>query len=88
MGIKLDVSVETPLSDDDRDILAGLSVMILAIANHQNLADQAEQLAQDEEEGEPLPCGATDPRDTRRFCQREVGHTGRHTYRRIDGLAN
>jgi hypothetical protein len=23
MGIKLDVSVETPLSDDDRDILAG-----------------------------------------------------------------
>ena len=43
---------------------------------------------QHEEEGEPLPCGATDPRDTRRFCQREVGHTGRHTYRRIDGLAN
>jgi hypothetical protein len=40
MGIKLDISVETPLSDDDRDILAGISVMVLAIANRQNLADQ------------------------------------------------
>lgn len=39
MGIKIDISAETPLSDDDRDILAGLSVMILAIANRQNLAD-------------------------------------------------
>ena len=55
MGIRLDISVETPLSEDDRDILAGLSVMMLAIANRQNLVDQAEQLAQDEEEGEPLP---------------------------------
>ena len=45
MGIKLDISVETPLSDDDRDILAGISVMVLAIANRQNLVDQAEQLA-------------------------------------------
>ena len=40
MGIKLDVSVVTPLSEDDRDILAGLSEMILAIANRQNLAEQ------------------------------------------------
>jgi len=39
MGIKLDISVETPLSDDDRDILAGISVMVLAIANRQNLME-------------------------------------------------
>ena len=32
MGIKLDITAETPLSDDGRDILAGLSVMMLAIA--------------------------------------------------------
>ena len=32
MGIKLDISMETPLSDDDRDIFAGISVMVLAIA--------------------------------------------------------
>ena len=42
MGIKIDISAETPLSDDDRDILAGISVMILAIANRQNLADMPE----------------------------------------------
>lgn len=40
MGIKLDVSVGTPLSDDGRDILVGTSVMVLTIANRQNLADQ------------------------------------------------
>ena len=78
MGIKLAVSVETPLTDDDRDILAGISVMVLAIANRQDLADQPHM--QDEEEGEPLPCGATDSRDARRFCQREDGHPGRHRY--------
>ena len=86
MGIKLTIEAETPLSDDDRDILAGISVMVLAIANRQNLADQPHM--QEEEEGEPLPCGATDPRDTRRFCQREVGHSGRHRYGRINGLVN
>ena len=50
MGIKLDISVETPLSDDDRDILAGISVMVLAIANRQNLADMPEE---DEEASPP-----------------------------------
>ena len=83
MGIKLDISVETPLSDDDRDILAGLSVMVLAIANRQNLVDQAEQLTQDEEEGEPLPCGAQSSDDSRLFCINEPGHARRHEYRRI-----
>ena len=83
MGIKLDISMETPLSDDDRDILAGLSVMVLAIANRQTLVDQAEQLAEDEEEGEPLPCGAQNRDDPKLFCVNEVGHAGRHAYRRI-----
>ena len=81
MGIKLDVSVETPLSDDDRDILAGISVMVLAIANRQNLADQPHM--QDEEESEPLPCGAQNRDDPKLFCVNEPGHAGRHKYRRI-----
>ena len=54
MGIKLDISVETPLSDDDREILAGISVMILAIANRRNLADI------DEEEDTPADEGGVD----------------------------
>ena len=80
MGIKLDISMETPLSDDDRDILAGISVMVLAIANRQNLVDQAEQLAQEEEE-QPY-CGSIDP-DTDGSCIKEVGHSGRHEYRSL-----
>ena len=85
MGIKLDVSVETPLSDDDRDILAGISVMVLAIANRQNLVDQAEQLAQEEEEQQY--CGSLAP-DASGSCIKEVGHSGRHKYRHINGMVN
>ena len=80
MGIKLDVSLETPLSDDDRDILAGLSVMMLAIANRQNLVDQAQE---DETEGmEPLYCGSVAP-DASGSCVREPGHSGKHKYRSV-----
>jgi hypothetical protein len=82
MGIKLDISVETPLSDDDRDILAGISVMVLAIANRQNLVDQPHM--QDEEE--PLPCA--DQCDDGQVCVREEGHSGRHMYRPVNGLVN
>ena len=83
MGIKLDISVETPLSDDDRDILAGISVMVLAIANRQNLVDQAEASAQeDEDELEPRYCGALAP-DASSSCIREHGHSGRHKYRTL-----
>lgn len=82
MGIKLDVSVETPLSDDDRDILAGLSVMMLAIANRQNLMDQAEQPAAEEDEPEQPYCGSVAP-DAGGSCVRETGHSGRHRYRSL-----
>ena len=83
MGIKLDISVETPLSDDDRDILAGLCVMVLAIANRQNLVDQAEASAQEEEdELAQRICGTVAP-DASGSCVRERGHSGRHTYRTL-----
>jgi len=55
--------------------------MVLAIANRQNLADQPHM--QEEEEGEPLPCGAQSSDDPKLFCVNEVGHAGRHKYRRI-----
>lgn len=84
MGITLDLKVETPLDDDDRDILAGISVMVLAIAQRQNLADQPHmQEPEEEEEGDPLPCGRQSSDDSRLFCVNEVGHAGRHKYRRI-----
>jgi hypothetical protein len=83
MGVKLNVELETPLSDDDRDILAGISVMVLAIANRQNLAEQPDMQG---DEDEPLPCG--NQREDGQVCVREEGHSGRHRYRPINGLAN
>ena len=90
MGIKLDIQVETPLSDDDRDILAGISVMVLAIANRQNLVEQAQQALdlEDATEGmEPLCCGTVTP-DASGRCVREVGHAGRHEFRPVNGMVN
>jgi len=78
MGIKLDISVETPLSPDDRDILAGISVMVLAIANRQDLADQPHMQGL---EGEEEPCGSE--HEDGRICVKEVGHVGRHRYRAL-----
>jgi hypothetical protein len=83
MGIKLNVEVETPLSEDDRDILAGISVMVLAIANRQNLVDQPHMQQDEQTEGmEPLYCG-TVAEDASGSCVREAGHSGRHKYRSL-----
>ena len=78
MGIKLDISVETPLTPDDRDILAGISVMVLAIANRQDLADQPHMQGL---EGEEEPCGSES--GDGRICVKAVGHLGRHKYRAL-----
>ena len=83
MGIKLSLDVETPLTDDDRDILAGISVMMLAIANRQNLAEQMQQRNEEgTEEGEPMPCGALNAKGE--ACVKEATHPGRHKYRPFD----
>ena len=75
------------MSDDDRDILAGISVMVLAIANTQDLVDQPQQ--DDEAEGmEPAPCGMQYPDDPDRYCISDVGHKGRHKFRPVNGLVN
>ncbi len=88
MGIKLSLDVETPLSDDDRDILAGISVMMLAVANRQNLAEQGEQ-ALDPDGIERLFCGSVAP-DASGSCVRVPGHSGRHKFRPLgfEELAN
>jgi hypothetical protein len=77
LGIKLDISVETPLSDDDRDTLAGISVMLLAIANRQNLADQ---------DVPPRPCSEQHPDRPGLYCVAAVGHDGDHLYDELGAL--
>lgn len=65
--------------------------MVLAIANRQNLVDQAHMQQDDETEGElPPPCGFQNPDDPARYCIGEVGHSGRHKFRpsSFDGPLN
>ena len=74
--IKINLEVETPMTEDDRDILAGVSVMLLAIANRHNLN---EQQLENEEVDEPMPCGSLDGKGG--ACVKDVAHAGRHKYR-------
>ena len=96
MGIKLSFEITSPLGPDDKDLLTGVSIMTLAIANHELAKEHfpgvfpspeeiAEQQRQDAEQ--TMPCMVE---REGRHCIGDVGHGGRHTYRRIlpptDGL--
>ena len=92
MGVRLSIEIISPLEPDDRDMLTGLSIMVMAIANHELAKEHfpdtfpspeeiAEQQRQDAAEVEqPVPCMVE---REGRHCIGEVGHAGRHTYRRI-----
>lgn len=90
MTIKLNIEIESPLTADDRDLLSGIAVMTLAIANRE-LAKQGfpETFPDDEEEtaeAEPEPCGALEispetMEATGSACTSPVGHKGRHRFR-------
>ena len=61
MGITLNITVSTPLSEEDDNILAGTAIWLMAVANRNG---QQEQEQDEEELGEPMPCGfqsRTDP---------------------------
>ena len=35
MGVRLSIEIVSPLEPDDRELLTGLSIMVMAIANHE-----------------------------------------------------
>ena len=89
MGIRLSIEITSPLGPDDKDLLTGVSIMTLAIANHELAKEHfpgtfpspeeiAEQQRQDA--AEAMPCMVE---KQGRHCISEIGHEGRHTYRRI-----
>jgi len=86
MGIKLTIEVESPLSPDDRELLSGLSIMTMAIANHE-LPGREEQPEKEQPEEESTkaapvsPCGFLDPTTEGRICVGVLGHRGRHRFR-------
>ena len=84
MGLKLGIEICGPLSDDDKELLSGIAVMTLAIANRE-MAKQGfpDTFPDDEEDEPPRDCGALD--GDRRACISPVGHIGRHKYRPVSG---
>ena len=89
MGIKLGIEIISPLEPDDRDMLTGLSIMVMAIANHElakehypGVFPSPEEIAEQQRQDAagPMPCMVE---REGRYCISEVGHEGRHTYRRI-----
>ena len=102
MGIRLSIDITSPLTPDDRDLLAGIAVMTLAIANREMAEnrfpdtftpDEPEEQPQDEEYVAAKPCGLVNSASESEICVSPVGHRGRHRYRRLpvettNGLTN
>jgi hypothetical protein len=88
MGVELDVRISTPLTDEDNELLSGIAMMAMSVANQQaarfiieNLqekADEQEQAARQKVEEETL-CFARGEGGT--VCVGKVGHGGRHRFR-------
>jgi len=89
MGIRLSIEITSPLGDDDRDLLSGIAVMTLAIANHEMAKSRFPETFGDDDEAEaakpnqPAPCAFLDARDPTRICLGDAGHRGRHRFRTI-----
>ena len=88
MGVELSVRISTPLTDEDSELLSGIAMMMMSVANQQaarfiveNLqekADAQEQVIRAKVEEEAL-CFARG--EARTVCVGTVGHGGRHRFR-------
>jgi hypothetical protein len=82
MGIRLQIEVTSPLTTEDHELLSGVSVLLLSVANHTLAAERFPEAFGDDETEKPVataPCGMKD--DAGRVCVGNVGHRGRHRFR-------
>jgi len=86
MPLKLNVEITSPMTPDDHELLSGVSVMLLAIANHELAAARFPEAFGDNEPEEPVaPCGLED--DAGSTCVSKRGHVGRHKFRPVSSEA-
>jgi hypothetical protein len=78
MGITVNITFSTPLSEEDDDILAGTAYWLMATANRNGPQEQPTE-GEASEDDEPSPCGRLDEEGG--MCVREAGHSGRHEFR-------
>ena len=78
MGITVNITFSTPLSEEDDSILAGTAYWLHATA-----------IRNGQQEVPSTGCGKQDPTRPTFYCVGADGHRGRHTYRDFgDGEAN
>lgn len=101
MPVLLSISIQSPLTEEDHELLAGVAVMTLAIANHEMGTSPGVEENTDGESPAPakpkaktakpkplgeVPCGMTE--DSTGFrCVSPLGHRGRHRFRDVMGAA-
>lgn len=81
MSVKLTIEIAGPLGPEDKEILTGTTMVLLALTQHLTGEDE-------KAEEQPQPCGEREyfadpsgPDYTGRTCISEVGHKGRHKFR-------
>jgi len=94
MPISLKIEITSPLDSNDHDLLSGIAVMVLAIANHELARERFPEGFPGEEDPapeRPETCGDLEvtmepngPTATGRVCISDVGHRGRHRYRGVN----
>jgi len=90
MPIKLTIEIAGPLDAEDRDLLSGVAVMTLAIANHEMAREHFPETFNDDDGLKPTappesgaPCGFINPDDPSYICVGKAGHRGRHKFRQV-----
>ena len=89
MPIRLTIEITSPLDPDDRDLLSGVAVMTLAIANHEMAKERFPETFADDDEAaedtghEPALCALLDSLDPNRICIGDLDHRGPHRFRRF-----
>jgi hypothetical protein len=88
MSVRLSIEITSPLDADDRDLLSGVAIMTLAIANHEMAKNAFPEVFTEEDVSppatlSPAPCAFLDPDGGTRICIGDAGHRGRHRFRTI-----
>lgn len=78
MPITLTITIESPISEEDRDLLNGVATFTLAVAAHESAKGGTE------EETDEARCGLLNPADPSQFCVGVSGHRGRHRFRDME----
>ena len=84
MSIRLQIEVTSPLTTEDHELLSGVSVLLLSVANHTLAAERFPEAFGDDETEKPVApalCGVED--DAGGVCVGKVGHRGRHAFRSV-----